>query len=440
MNTLQAGFARTNITPPLGIGLAGYYRKRKAEGILDELEANCLALSCGETKVALVSVDHLGIGRSVIADICLEVQKKIDIPAEAIYIHSTHTHTAPFVEPDSDDPLVQEYYPAFFRKVVDAIVMAVHDLKPARMGYCVGQAPDVAFIRRFRMKDGSTYTNAPMNNPDVVGPIGQVDERLNVLRFDREQDSIILANFGNHPDTINGKKISADWPGFVRRYTEQVIPNAKCLMLNGIQGDVNHVNRDPDAFVHYPGCDYSNAHRIGRVITGGILQVYDKMRYVDVDTLKFAQRIIQAPSNMPKPEEMPEAHRIFDLFMSGQKHLLPHPGTMLQTTIIADAVRKVRLEQGPAFFELPLSGIALAGVAFIGIPGEPFSGVGFGLKDTAGWDMILPSCNTNGKEGYFPMMDAFEEGGYEALSSNFQAGIAELIIAEGKALLQELRR
>ena len=47
-NTLQAGFSRVNITPMLGIGLAGYFVSRKADGVLDELEINALAIACGE--------------------------------------------------------------------------------------------------------------------------------------------------------------------------------------------------------------------------------------------------------------------------------------------------------------------------------------------------------------------------------------------------------
>ena len=52
---------------------------------------------------------------------------------------------------------------------------------------------------------------------------------------------------------------------------------------------------------------------------------------------------------------------------------------------------------------------------------------------------MLPTCCTNGYEGYFPMQDAYDEGGYEARSSNFRAGVAEQLITEGKALLDSLR-
>lgn len=51
----------------------------------------------------------------------------------------------------------------------------------------------------------------------------------------------------------------------------------------------------------------------------------------------------------------------------------------------------------------------------------------------------MPLCIANGYEGYFPMREAYDEGGYEARSSIFKAGVAELIVAEGRALLEQLR-
>ena len=112
---------------------------------------------------------------------------------------------------------------------------------------------------------------------------------------------------------------------------------------------------------------------------------------------------------------------------------------MMKTTIIADAARKVRLEHGPDFYEMIVTGIAIGNVALVGIPGEPFSGIGIGIKKAEGWGMIMPCCCTNGSTGYFPMQDAYDEGGYEARTSNFKAGVAEQIIADSVKLLDDLR-
>ena len=169
------------------------------------------------------------------------------------------------------------------------------------------------------------------------------------------------------------------------------------------------------------------------------MQVYDKVQYVDVDSLRYGQNLIRVPSNMPDPKDLPEAHRINDLHNAGKDDQLPYEGMML-TTIVAEAARMVRLENGPDSFEMLLSGIAIGNIALVGLPGEPFTGIGRGLKETQGWDLVLPMCLTNASEGYFPMQEAYDEGGYESRSSNFKAGVAELLIAEGRKLLDQLKK
>ena len=62
------------------------------------------------------------------------------------------------------------------------------------------------------------------------------------------------------------------------------------------------------------------------------------------------------------------------------------------------------------------------------------------IKEAEGWDLVLPCCLTNGNEGYFPMQEAYDEGGYESQSSFFKAGVAELLIEEGTKVLNELRK
>ena len=447
MNTLQAGFSRVNITPMLGIGMAGYFIPRKADGILDELEINCLAVACGDSKAVLITVDHCGIVKSVLNPMRQQVCDVTGLPWEAVYIHATHTHTAPNLNPNPTDPLEIEYAQTVKRKMGDAAKMALDDLKPAKMGYGVGQAPNIAFIRRFRMKDGSIRTNPGVDNPDIVAPIGDVDERVNVLRFDREDGKhFALVNFGNHPDTVGGCKISADWPGFTRKTVEKVLDDTQCIFFNGAQGDVNHVNVHPrggylnDMFMDFDDVarGYKHAEYLGRVVTAGVMQTWDKVKYVDVDTVRFTQKMLDVPSNMPDPDDMAEAHRIHELHISGKDSELPYTGMML-TTVVARAGRMVRLEHGPEIFQMPLSGIAIGPVAMVGIPGEPFTGVGRGLKEAPDWAMVLPTCNTNAKEGYFPMMECYEEGGYEAGSSNYKAGVAEILIKEGLNMLKDLK-
>lgn len=446
MNMLQAGFARVDITPEKGVAINGYFVPRAVETVLDRLEVNCLALRCEGNTLLLMAADNCGIGTDILQPMIDEVCAVTGLPREAVYIHSTHTHTGGALIADWSRPQELAYRELVKQRMGEAAQKAIADLQPARMGYGVGQAPNVAFVRRFRMKDGSCRTNPGLNNPDVVCPLGDVDERVNVLRFDRENDSLVLMNFGNHPDTVGGNQISADWPGFARRTVEQAIPGTKAIFFNGAQGDVNHINVFPkggdlnDLVMDFDDVNrgYGHARHVGRVVAGAVLQTYDKVCYVDVDRLAFAQKTISVPSNMPKAEDMPEAHRINDLHKAGRDEELPYVGMQL-TTVVAEAARMVRLEHGPEAFSMPLSALVIGPVAFVGIPGEPFTGIGRALKEAPGWDLVLPTCNTNGKEGYFPTEEAYAEGGYESRSSNFKAGVAELLIAEGTALLESIR-
>ena len=172
MSALQAGFSRVDVTPMLGIGMAGYYVNRKADGVLDPLQINTLALACGEDRAVLMSIDHCGIVKEVLAPMIDHICERTGLPREAVYIHSTHTHTGPFLNLNPTDPLEIEYAKFVKRKFADAAVQAMADLQPAKMGYGIGEAPNIAFVRRFRMKDGSVRTNPGVDNPDILHPIG----------------------------------------------------------------------------------------------------------------------------------------------------------------------------------------------------------------------------------------------------------------------------
>ena len=459
MNNLSVGFARVNITPMMGIGIVGYFVPRFADGVLDELYVNALALEAGGQKAVLLTLDNCGICRNVAMDFAASVSAAVGIPAEAVILHCTHTHTAPpLIDPDMPEPLngdftsvdpakEKAYYEFVRTRLCDAAGFALADLKPAKMGYGIGQAPNIAFVRRFRMKDGSVQTNPGVDNPNIDHPIGDVDERVNVLRFDREADSIVLVNFGDHPDVVGGCKISADWPGLTRDVVEKVLDNTKCIVCNGAQGDVNHVNVHPRGgylngmFHDFDDVSrgYSHAKYMARVVTGGVLQAFDKVQYVDVENISCIRRTIQVASNMPTKEELVQAEKIHALHEAGRDAELPYSGMML-TTMVAEAGRMVKLQNGPASFPMELSGVAIGPVALIGIPGEPFTGIGRGLKEVPGWDLILPCCLTNGNEGYFPMQEAYDEGGYESQSSFFKAGVAEFLIDEGAKLLHDLHK
>lgn len=446
MGNLKVGFNRVDVTPVLGVKISGYYKTRIADGILDNLEVSTVAFECDDKKAVMLSVPHCGLKREIIAEFAAEITKATGLNKEQILIHTTHTHTGPWVRPENMSELENEYKAYLCRRLADSAKMALDDLSPAKMGFGMGTAPNVSFVRRFRMKDGSLQTNPGVNNPDIVAPVGDIDDSVNVVRFDREcGDTVVIVNFANHPDVVGGNKISGDWPGMLTHEVEHTLENTKCAFFNGAQGDVNHVNVHPtggylnDMFMDFDDVarGYKHARYIARVVLGGVLQAFDKVEYVDVDSISYVQNTINMPSNRPDPKDLPEAERINALHEAGKDSELPYKGMML-TTVVAEAARMLRLKDGPDAFDMELSGLRVGPVAFVGVPGEPFNGIGKGIKAAGTHRMILPMCLTNGSEGYFPMQDAYDEGGYEARSSNFKSGVAEFIVTESTKLLKEL--
>lgn len=444
MGNFKVGFSRIDITPMMGIEISGYFKTRIADEVLDLLYANAIAFECGKKKALMICVDNCGINQKILLTYRKMISEKLEIGVDKVFISCTHTHTGPSITSQSD--IAEQYRNQLGEKLVKVAIDAVNDLKTAKMGYGIGNAPNIAFVRRFRMMDGSIKTNPGVDNPDIVAPIGDIDERVNVLRFDRENaDTVVLVNFGCHPDVVGGCKISADWPGFVRITVEKVLDNTKCIFFNGAEGDINHVNVHPrGGFLNGMFKDfddvsrgYAHAQYMGRVIAGGVLQAFDKVKYVDVNEISAVNRVMNVPSNKPDAKDLPEAYRIKEIHESGRDDELPYKGMML-TTVVAEALRMVRLENAADAFDMTLSGIKLGPVVLVGIPGEPFNGIGRGIKDTDGYELILPIACANGYEGYFPMRDSYDEGGYEARSSNFRAGVAEFIIEEGKKMLNGL--
>ena len=449
----KVGYAEVNINPPLGAGVSGYYIPRYGKGFLDDLMSEVMILSLGEKKIVLISVDVCGFDKSVLAEVKKGITEKTGIPGENVFLAATHTHTGALLVPtsafDADKEVIRKYAEFVTNRLVDCTVMALADLKNAKMGFIVGYAPErVAYIRRYKMKDGSTMTCPPVGDPNIDHPIGELDQRVNVLRFDREGgESIVLVNYGVHADTINGEMFSSDWPGWMRRTVEKALDGTKCMFFAGAQGDVGSTHVFPeggdmndteisfDNEMKSPGM----ARFVGRALAGTVLQVYDKVEYIDVDDIEIIEKIVPIPANVPPKEALPLAHKYKELHDAGRDDEIPYTAMEL-TTVVAEALRMCNMENGPENFMLNLTGVKIGGVAMVGIPGEPFTDIGVGIKEAEGWRMIMPCALTNGNEGYFPMQSAYDEGGYEARTSPFKAGVAEKIIEGGKALLDEMRK
>src|SRR5512132_2796757 len=95
LQPLQVGLAETEITPPLGYRMDGYFTERLSTGVKDPLKAKAVVFQQGNTKFALVVCDLIGVPQSMTADVRAQASARTGIPVAHIAITATHTHTGP---------------------------------------------------------------------------------------------------------------------------------------------------------------------------------------------------------------------------------------------------------------------------------------------------------------------------------------------------------
>ena len=100
MTVFKAGFSRVDITPPLGVSIAGYFHDRFASGVLDNLEVNTLVVEYGSDKAALIALDNLMIIQKQMDEYRNKISAETGLPYESIFISCSHTHNAPLIGQD----------------------------------------------------------------------------------------------------------------------------------------------------------------------------------------------------------------------------------------------------------------------------------------------------------------------------------------------------
>ena len=94
---MRAGFGKVEITPPLGVELAGYgyYLHRTAVWVADPLFARAAAFEQDGERYVLVSCDCLGLGREIVGKVESALRRDFGLPTDHVTLVSIHTHTGP---------------------------------------------------------------------------------------------------------------------------------------------------------------------------------------------------------------------------------------------------------------------------------------------------------------------------------------------------------
>lgn len=442
---LKAGFARVDMTPPLGSPMAGYFEYREAEGILDPLELNAIAVTDGENTILVVTADILYTNEVFATNVRQCIEKRTGVPADHVFLQGLHQHTSVALGATvQSKSIANSFYDApyqnvLIRKYEDVCVMAIADMTEAAIGIAQQEtAEPISFIRRFRMKDGSVRTNPGFLNPNILEPIGEADNTVRLVRFHREgAKDIALVNFSTHPDVIGGCKFSADWPGFVRRMTEQDIPDTHCILVNGAQGDTNHVNTSkPSPFIKddpkLQEKKYAHSRFMGRTITDVVMALWDHTTLMDDGKVSGFVKMEYIPTNTTYMDRVEEFKEKKKLMQAGEGNF-----TMEEK---GEINRVIALPEETLFRKVPVSMVAFGKIALVGFGGEPFTEYATKVREGEEELFIICACCANGGQGYLPTQSAFDEGGYEARSSRFTSSVATVLPAAAKEMLAKHKK
>lgn len=434
----QVGAAAERITPPAGTPLAGYYSPRTSTTVLDDLFSKALVLEKDGVKAALVVCDLITMPRHVVDAARKLIEQQSGIPGGHVMISATHTHTGPVLARGStrdkldgaENDLGRRYNEMLPELIAKSVSAAAKRLAPVRVSAAIGREEQLAFNRRFWMRDGSLSWNPRKRDPNIVRPAGPIDPDVHVASFETPKGAAVatFVNYAMHPDTTGGTVISADYPGVLSRLlAEYQGPETVTLFANGCCGNLNHRNLAWDDRQSSP----AEAKRLGTILAGAVFRTLPQLAPTAPGALKAKQTMLRLPLAPITAEDVAKAKEVASRTRENK------PATFMEK-VQAFKVLDVAARNGQPI-EVEVQVITLGSeLAWVSLPGEIFVELGLDIKKTSPFRYTMIAELANGAIGYIPNRSAYAEGNYEVVSARCAAGSGEMLVDAALRMLKEL--
>jgi hypothetical protein len=441
---LKAGFAERDITPPIGAEAPGGYGKSYHRTLHDPCKARASVFDDGANKVALVGIDALSIHRPSVDRIRKAVASKTGIPAQSILIGASHSHSSgPMAgvmpgEYDRASEFVQDlaynkstlidlkYLEKSEQAIIDAICVAHDSRIEVKAGIARGKEDQVAYNRRFRMRDGGSITHPGQGNENILEPAGPVDPEVGVIGvWDKDRKKLFgcVVNFACHATTSPGG-ISANYVYYLEKAIQGYYgKDCVVVFLNGASGDVTQVdnqsplqNRDAESWAAYVG---------GRV-GAEALKVLLTMDTGTLVPVTCNSKLIPIPRRSPDPERVKKCHEIVKQpvdKVGATEWTFAKEIVMLEAKILREPIVNVEVQA-----------VQIGPAVFLTTPAEYFCAFGLEQKKRSGFQFTFPVSLANDCVGYVPTEEAFSEkgGGYETRLTSY----SNLVISAGTTMME----
>ena len=105
---------------------------------------------------------------------------------------------------------------------------------------------------------------------------------------------------------------------------------------------------------------------------------------------------------------------------------------------LAEACRIADIPGQPVYHKLLVTVLGLGDIAFFGLSGEPFTEYSYNAQEIVPDKFLITATCANGGEGYLPSKLAFDQGGYEVISSHFTPQLEETVLQAAGEMLKRL--
>ncbi|MBL8820172.1 MAG: neutral/alkaline non-lysosomal ceramidase N-terminal domain-containing protein [Planctomyces sp.] len=452
------GFAETDITPPDGFPIAGYFHERLASGQIDPLKARAVVFRGNGQQSAIVGCDLTGISVDLSSEVRKLASERTGIPAENIVLTASHSHTAPdyykslFISQSKGEQ--QELRATYVLRLIDQIATAIENAhrncSDVRVAFGVAEQKEpVSFNRRFVMKDGSVRTWMNLMNPDVVRAAGPIDPEIGLVtvRNSEGQPIGVISSFALHLDTVGGLKWSADYPYFIEQSLRKSLgADVVSVFGTGCCGDINHSN--PAA------TERNKTDFIGTSLANTITKSLGSLNEVTSNSLQVRHAVVDLPIQDATPEGVAKAIDVMKQVASGQQvdffdHVTAHK------TLLADRMKNKPSiakegDPGSLLYTHTWAGIGETlpaevhtvtigdDIAIVCLPGEVFVELGLAIKRNSPFRTTLVMELSNSVEScYIPTRAAYAVGSYEVTNSTVKPGSGEMLVEASLKLLRD---
>ncbi len=414
---LNIGYAQEIITPPVGVGLAGYMNQRPNVGMYDDLYAKTVVFDNGKKMCGILVYDLIDVPQKL-RDILKErITSKFGSEFhDNLIICANHTHTGPEFRKKEMDERTTYAFNQVIEATLRALERAVMNLQPGEIEYgCVYNNP-YGFVRRYWMKNGTIVTNPGWCNPEIDKPESDFDRTIGIVRIVQNGvTAALLCNIAQHGDTIGGSIVSADWYGrFAQEIQHALKASMPVLVLDDASGDINHF----DFSQKINQSSYKEAVRVGRGYAQIVLEALGNLQKLESDEIIVKNSTVTIPHRKLTPEEVAEAQHILDTVPD-----IPKEGDFESQDLankvpaalryFAKSALRCHAESSPSH-DARLTTLEFGKeLAFVSLPGEPFNGIAREIREKSPFKNTFVISLAQTESDYVPLKECFARRGYE---------------------------